>query len=465
MQTIFNTLSRKIEPFKTLEPNKVKMYSCGATVYDYIHIGNARTFTTFDMVYRWLLASGYAVEYARNITDIDDKIIERARENGEPFNVLAERMATAMQIDCARLKMLPPSKEPLATAHIDGMLEIIAMLEQKGLAYRAANGDVYYAVRGFESYGKLSKKSLDDLQAGERVAIDTNKRDPFDFVLWKAAKPNEPQWPSIFGGGRPGWHIECSAMCRSLFGPQLDIHGGGWDLQFPHHENEIAQSEGALGLTAEQPFVGTWMHAAFLNMDAEKMSKSLGNFFTLREVLNKLDAVQSGETVRYFLLRGHYRSEINYTWEILEDARQSLMGFYIALNEVTATSTDKIDWTNPYAQRFQAAMHADFDTPAAFAVLHEMRRELNRTKSPELAGMLKALGGTLGFFQDNPAEFARGAAASGLGEAEIDRLIAERAAAKLAKDFARSDAIRKELDAAGVILEDKSGGVTLWRKK
>ena len=465
MQTIFNTLSRTIEPFKTLEPNKVKMYSCGATVYDYIHIGNARTFTTFDMVYRWLMASGYAVNYARNITDIDDKIIERARENNEPFNVLAERMALAMQADCARLKLLPPSEEPLATAHIDGMLEIIAMLEQKGLAYRAANGDVYYSVRGFEGYGKLSKKTLDDLQAGERVAVDTNKRDPFDFVLWKAAKPNEPQWQSIFGGGRPGWHIECSAMCRSLFGPQLDIHGGGWDLQFPHHENEIAQSEGALGLTPAKPFVGTWMHAAFLNMDTEKMSKSLGNFFTLREVLNKLDAVQGGETVRYFLLRGHYRSEINYTWEILEEARQSLMGFYIALNEVATMAVDKIDWSQPYAQRFQAAMCADFDTPAAFAILHEMRRELNRSKSPELAGLLKALGGTLGFFQDNPAEFARGAAAAGLGEEQINALIAERAAAKLAKDFARGDAIRKELDVAGVILEDKPGGVTLWRKK
>lgn len=296
MQTIYNTLSRQKEAFQPIEPGKVRMYSCGPTVYDYYHIGNARTFTVFDMVYRWLTTTGYAVNYVRNITDIDDKIIERANENGEPMEALTARMTEAMFADSDRLKLLRPTHSPRATHYIDAMLDIITHLEKKGIAYRAANGDVYYSVRDFVGYGKLSRKNLDDLRAGERVAVVTDKRDPLDFVLWKAAKPHEPKWSSIFGDGRPGWHIECSAMCQQVLGEQIDIHGGGWDLQFPHHENEIAQSEGATG----KPFAKYWMHAAFLNFDSEKMSKSLGNFFTLREVLDKLDAVQAGETVRFF---------------------------------------------------------------------------------------------------------------------------------------------------------------------
>ena len=464
MQVIYNTLGRQKQPLTTIEPGKVRMYLCGPTVYDFFHIGNARTFSVFDMVARWLTVSGYAVNFVRNITDIEDKIIERANANNESMETLTARMTAAMFEDADRLQLLRPTHSPRATHHIDQMLEIIQRLEAKGMAYAAANGDVYYAVRAFEGYGKLSGKNLDDLRAGERVAIDSAKRDPADFVLWKAAKPNEPQWPSIFGSGRPGWHIECSAMCAAVLGEQIDIHGGGLDLQFPHHENEIAQTEGAFEKNSGKQFARIWMHAAFLNIDHEKMSKSLGNFFTLRDVLDKLDAVQGGETVRYFLLRGHYRSEINYSWDMLEDARQSLLGFYIALKETPAAET-KLDWSNAYAQKFRAAMEDDFDTPAAFAVLHELRRELNRSKSAETAGILKALGGTLGFFQESPAVFVQGAATSDSAQMDVDALVAERNQSKQGKDFARADAIRQQLDDAGIVLEDKPGGVTEWRRK
>ena len=464
MQVIYNTLGRQKQPLTTIEPGKVRMYLCGPTVYDFFHIGNARTFSVFDMVSRWLTVSGYAVNFVRNITDIEDKIIERANANNESMEALTTRMTDAMFEDADRLKLLRPTHSPRATHHIDHMLDIIQRLEVNGMAYRAANGDVYYAVRAFEGYGKLSGKNLDDLRAGERVAIDSAKRDPVDFVLWKAAKPNEPQWPSIFGPGRPGWHIECSAMCAAVLGEQIDIHGGGLDLQFPHHENEIAQTEGAFEKNSGKQFARIWMHAAFLNIDHEKMSKSLGNFFTLRDVLNKLDAVQGGETVRYFLLRGHYRSEINYSWDMLEDARQSLLGFYIALKETPAAET-KLDWDNAYAQKFRAAMEDDFDTPAAFAVLHEIRRELNRSKSAETAAILKALGGTLGFFQEPPAVFVQGAATSDSAQMNVDALVAERNQSKQGKDFARADAIRQQLDDAGIVLEDKPGGVTEWRRK
>ncbi len=459
MQTIYNTLSRSKEALKPIQPGKVSMYVCGPTVYDFFHIGNARTFSVFDMVYRWLMASGYEVNYARNVTDIDDKIIERANQNGEPIDALTERMTAAMHEDFDRLKLLRPGHEPRATRHIEGMLDIIRMLEEKGIAYRAPNGDVYYAVRAFEGYGKLSRKNPDDLRSGERVAVDANKRDPLDFALWKAAKPHEPQWPSIFGGGRPGWHIECSAMCRAVLGERIDIHGGGWDLQFPHHENEIAQSEGALG----HAFVNVWMHAAFLNFDAEKMSKSLGNFFTAREVLNKLNPVRGGEEVRFFLLRGHYRSEINYTWDTLTDAANSLMGLYRVLKDVPPLDA-AIDWAQPFAARFKAAMEDDFDTPAAYTVLYELRDEVRRTGSRELAGLLKALGGTIGLLQEDPDAFVAGAAPSSGGD-EIDALVDERNAAKKARDFARADAIRTQLDAMGIVLEDKPGGVTEWRRK
>jgi cysteinyl-tRNA synthetase len=459
MQTIYNTLTRSKEVLKPIEPGKVRMYVCGPTVYDFFHIGNARTFSVFDLVYRWLLASGYEVSYARNVTDIDDKIIDRANQNGEPIDALTERMTAAMHEDFDRLKLLRPSHEPRATRHIEGMLDIIRILEEKGIAYRAPNGDVYYSVRAFDGYGKLSRKNPDDLRSGERVAVDTNKRDPLDFALWKAAKPHEPQWPSIFGGGRPGWHIECSAMCKAVLGECLDIHGGGWDLQFPHHENEIAQSEGALG----HPFVNVWMHAAFLNFDSEKMSKSLGNFFTAREVLNKLNPVRGGEEVRFFLLRGHYRSEINYSYESLTDAANSLMGLYRVLKDITPLDAN-IDWRNTFAARFKAAMEDDFDTPAAYAVMYELRDEVRKSGSGELAGLLKALGGTIGLLQEDPGAFVAGAATSAGGD-DIDSLVDERNLAKKAKDFARADAIRKQLDAMGIVLEDKPGGVTEWRRK
>ena len=458
MQTLYNTLTRQKDGLKPIEPGKVRMYACGPTVYDYFHIGNARTFMVFDMVSRWLTAIGYEVNFVRNITDVDDKIIERANANGEPISALTERMTAAMFEDADRLSLQRPTSSPRATQYIEHMLAIIKTLEDKGIAYRAANGDVYYAVRKFANYGKLSRKNLDDLQAGERIAVDINKRDPLDFVLWKAAKANEPQWPSIFGGGRPGWHIECSAMCKAVLGETIDIHGGGWDLQFPHHENEIAQSEAASG----KPFANIWMHVAFLNMDQEKMSKSLGNFFTLREVLNKLDALQGGETVRYFLLRGHYRSEINYSWDTLEDARQSLLGFYVTLKDVAAAQV-VVDWSNDFAKRFRAAMEDDLNTPIAFSVLHELRGEINRSQSAPLAGLLKALGRSIGLFQANPEQFVRGAVDT--GALDVDALIAARNAAKKAKDFAQADSIRRQLEDSGVLLEDKPGGVTEWRRK
>jgi cysteinyl-tRNA synthetase len=452
---IYNTLTRRKETFVPLVPGRAGIYVCGPTVYDYIHIGNARTFAVFDLVVRWLRASGYAVTYVRNITDVDDKIMDRARARGEPIEALTERTVAAFREDCARLNLLEPDVEPRATRYIGPMVELIEVLEAKGLAYRGASGDVYFSVRDFPGYGRLSRRNLDELRAGERVAVEAAKRDPLDFVLWKAAKPGEPSWPSVFGDGRPGWHIECSAMsCREL-GATFDIHGGGWDLQFPHHENEIAQSEGATG----RPFVNCWMHAAFLNMGEEKMSKSLGNVATAREVLAGLDPVRGGEQLRFFLLRGHYRSELAYTADLLEDAGNALRGLYTALRE-TPPRDSPVDWANPLAQRFRDAMNDDFDTPVAFAVLHELRGEVNRTRSPELAGLLKALGGTIGFLQREPEEFLKGGITL-----DVESLVAQRAAAKKARDFARADAIRAQLEAAGVVLEDRPGGVTEWRKK
>ncbi|MDQ8021774.1 MAG: cysteine--tRNA ligase [Moraxellaceae bacterium] len=459
MLRIYNTLKREKQDFTPIEPGKVRMYVCGLTVYDYFHVGNARTLTVFDMVFRWLRATGYDVKYVRNITDVDDKIIDRANKNGESIEALTERMVAAMHEDCDRLGMLRPSAEPRATAHIDNMLGIIGELVEKKRAYPADNGDVYYAVREFPGYGKLSGKSIDDLRAGERVAVDGHKRDPLDFVLWKAAKPQEPHWCSHYGNGRPGWHIECSAMSRAELGDTLDIHGGGWDLQFPHHENEIAQSEGASG----KEFVRYWMHAAFLNMDNEKMSKSLGNVFTTREILNKLDPVQGGEVLRYFLLRGHYRSEINYTWDTLLDARASLLAFYNTLREVPPAADADIDWSLPQARAFRDAMDDDFHTAQAFAVLHELRGEVNRTRSPELAGLLRALGGTVGLLQQDAARFVQGGAVQGGDAAEIDALIAARVEAKKNRNFAEADRIRDEIKARGIVLEDSPQGTT-WRR-
>jgi len=452
---IHNTLTRKKEPFVPHIAGKAGVYVCGPTVYDYFHIGNARTFTAFDLVVRWLRASGYEVTYVRNITDIDDKIMDRARENGEPIEALTERMVGAFAIDAARLNLVKPDVEPRATRYVGPMLEMIEALEKKGLAYRGENGDVYYSVRSFPEYGKLSRRNLDELRAGERVAVEAAKRDPLDFVLWKAAKPGEPKWASVFGDGRPGWHIECSAMsCRELGFP-FDIHGGGWDLQFPHHENEIAQSEGATGTR----FVNYWMHSAFLNFDSEKMSKSLGNFFTTRDVLDQLDPVQGGEQLRFFLIRAHYRSSVNYTAESLQDAGNTLRGFYTTLREV-APGQAPIDWSDPYAARFRDAMNDDFDAPNALAVLHELRGEVNRTRSAELAGLLKALGGTIGLLQQDPEAFLQGGM-----HVDVQALIDERNAAKNAKDYRRADEIRKALEAKGIVLEDKPGGVTEWRKK
>ena len=456
--TLYNTLTRKKEPFAPRVAGEVGLYVCGPTVYDYFHVGNARTFTAFDMVVRWLRATGLAVKYVRNITDIDDKIIKRANDAGESIDALTERMVAAFREDYARLGLLAPDSEPRATRYVQPMLDMIALLEKNGLAYRGANGDVYYSVRGFPEYGRLAHKNVDELRAGERVAVGEAKRDPLDFVLWKAAKPGEPQWPSVFGAGRPGWHIECSAMSCKELGCPFDIHGGGWDLQFPHHENEIAQSEGAL----QRPFVNYWMHAAFLNIDQQKMSKSLGNFFTTRDVLDKLDRVQGGEQLRFFLMRAHYRSGLNFSWETLEDAGNALRGFYTTLREVAPRALAAIDWSEPHAARFRAAMDDDFDTPIAFAALHELRGEVNRTRSAELAGLLRALGGTLGFLQQDPAAFLQGARGA---EMDVQALIDERLAAKKAKDFPRADEIRKQLEAAGIALEDKPGGVTEWRKK
>jgi cysteinyl-tRNA synthetase len=455
---LYNTLSRTKEVFTPRVPGKVGMYVCGPTVYDYFHVGNARTFTTFDMVARWLRASGYQLTYVRNITDVDDKIMDRAREKGEDIEALTARMIAALDEDCARIGLLKPDREPRATRYIDAMLEMIAMLEKKGLAYRAGNQDVNFSVRDFKGYGKLSRRNLDELRAGERVAVDAAKRDPLDFALWKAAKPGEPSWPSVFGAGRPGWHIECSAMAHRELGIPFDIHGGGWDLQFPHHENEIAQSEGAL----DRPFVTYWMHGGFLNIDQEKMSKSLGNFFTARDVLDRLDAVQGGEQLRWFLLRGHYRGELNFSWETLQDAGNALRGFYATLREVPGDGA-ALDWANPYCARFRDALDDDFDTPIAFAVLHELRGEVNRTRSAALAGQLKALGGTLGFLQAAPETFLKGAGSD--GDLDVESLIAARNAAKKAKSYPEADRIRKQLEAAGIILEDRPGGVTEWRRK
>ena len=455
MLKIYNTLTRDKQDFIPIEPNKVRMYVCGMTVYDYCHAGHARVMVVFDMVYRWLQASGFEVNYVRNITDIDDKIIKRAAENNEPIDVLTGRFIQFMHEDEARLGILPPTHEPRATQFVPGMVDMIQALVNKGLAYPAPNGDVYYAVHRFQGYGKLSGKALDDLRAGERVEVDLNKRDPLDFVLWKAAKPNEPAWDSPWGKGRPGWHIECSVMSEHYLGEQFDIHGGGQDLQFPHHENEIAQSEGA----HEHPFVNYWMHNGFVRVDNEKMSKSLGNFFSIREVLGQFDP----ETVRFFILRAHYRSPLNYSDQHLQDAKQSLDGLYITLRDVPPQAV-AIDWSDLYAAKFKQAMDDDFDSHGAITVLFELSREANKAKSGELAGLLKALGGVLGLLQASPADYLKGGvAASGLSAERIDQLIAERLAARKTKDFTRSDAIRKELSDAGVILEDGPQGTT-WRR-
>ncbi|MGQ2921649.1 MAG: cysteine--tRNA ligase [Hydrogenophaga sp.] len=456
---IYNTLSRRLEDFQPIEPGHVRMYVCGMTIYDLCHVGHARMMMAFDVVQRWLKVSGYRVTYVRNITDIDDKIIKRALERGITLRALTDEMTAAMHQDIGALGIEPPSIEPRATEYVPQMLSLIETLQHKGLAYQADNGDVNYAVRKFPGYGKLSGKSLDDLRAGERVAVASDKNDPLDFVLWKSAKPDEPEeakWASAYGAGRPGWHIECSAMSCSTLGETFDIHGGGADLQFPHHENEIAQSEGATG----KPLANFWVHNGFVRVDNEKMSKSLGNFFTIREVLTKYDP----ETVRFFILRAHYRSALNYSDVHLDDARGALKRLYTALSHVPAAPVGAIDWTQPHAQRFRDAMNEDFGTPEAVAVLFDLAGEVNRSKDVALSGLLRALGGTLGLLQADPALYLQGGGAeAGLGEADILDLIGQRALAKQARNFAEADRIRQQLLDQGIVLKDSAAGTT-WER-
>jgi len=426
------------------------------TVYDLCHLGHARSMVAFDVVQRWLKASGYRVEYVRNITDIDDKIIQRAIDNGETLRVLTQRMVDALHQDADALGIERPQHEPRATDFVPQMTRLIGQLEDKGLAYRVANGDVNFSVRKFPGYGKLSGKSLDELHAGERVAVLDGKQDPLDFVLWKSAKPQEPEeakWASPFGPGRPGWHIECSAMACELLGQTFDIHGGGADLQFPHHENEIAQSEGASG----QALARYWMHNGFINVDNEKMSKSLGNFFTIRDVLKVFDA----ETIRFFVVRSHYRSPLNYSDVHLNDARNALKRLYTALAAVPPAPLAAIDWQQPHAQRFQAAMDEDFGTSEAVAVLFDLASEVNRHASAELSALLKALGGVLGLLQQSPQAFLQTGVS--LSEADIQAQIQTRAQAKKDRDFASADRIRQALAAQGVVLKDSPTGTT-WER-
>lgn len=455
---IYNTLTRAVEDFSPLTPGQVRMYVCGMTIYDLCHIGHARMMMAFDVVQRWLKVTGYQVTYVRNITDIEDKIIRRAVERGMSIRDLTDEMIAAMHQDISALGIEPPSAEPRATDYVPQMLAMIHRLQDKGLAYQSVGGDVNFSVRKFPGYGKLSGKSVDELRAGERVAVLDGKEDPLDFVLWKSAKSTEPQdaqWASPYGLGRPGWHIECSAMACALLGESFDIHGGGADLQFPHHENEIAQSEGA-SLDAQgcgTPLARLWMHNGFVRVDNEKMSKSLGNFFTIREVLAQFDA----ETVRFFLVRAHYRTAVNYSDAHLDDAHAALGRLYTALHLVDATAVT-IDWASPYAARFKTAMDNDFGTPEAVAVLFELASEVNKTRSTALAGLLKSLGACLGLLQRSPDEFLKAGAA--LDDASIQALIAQRAAAKDARDFAAADQIRLGLAAQGIVLQDAPSGTT-----
>ena len=454
---IHNTLTRATEVFTPIEPGHVRLYVCGITIYDHSHMGHARFMMAFDVVQRWLRVLGFRVTYVRNITDVDDKIIRRALERKMSIRALTEEMVQALHEDAAALGIEAPTHEPRATQYVPQMLEMISTLEAKGIGYRSSNGDVNYAVRKFPGYGKLSGKSIDQLRAGERVAVLDGKDDPLDFVMWKAAKDNEPddaKWPSEYGPGRPGWHIECSAMCKALLGEHFDIHGGGQDLTFPHHENEIAQSEAASG----GAFVNVWMHNGLLNIDNEKMSKSLGNFFTIRDVLKRYD----GETIRFFMLRAHYRSPFNFSDANLDDAKSALRRLYTALDGAGGdAATAAVDWTDPRAAAFRAAMNDDFNTPMAVAVLFDLAGAVNRDRRSDDAVLLKSLGNVLGVLQQVPRAFLQ--AGSGLDEASIARLIAERASAKEGRDFARADAIRKELGANGVVLNDSTQGTTWTR--
>jgi len=461
MLKIHNSLTGQKEEFKPLRPNEVRMYVCGMTNYDYIHVGHARMLTVFDLIQRYLRALGYAVTYVRNVTDIDDKIIVRAAANGENWADLARRFTTAMHEDCAALGLQVPDLEPRASEFIAPIIAMTQTLIDKGYAYLAANGDVMYSVRKFPKYGQLSGKKIDDLRAGSRVQVDDSKLDPLDFVLWKHAKPGEPSWASPWGDGRPGWHIECSAMSTSLLGSYFDIHGGGEDLKFPHHENEIAQSCAA----CEAPFVHVWMHNGFVRVNEEKMSKSLGNFFTVREVLKTL---RDPEVLRFFLLSSHYRGPINYSPIQLAQADETLLGLYRALKDTDGSGpVDTGDLAG-----FRKAMDDDFNTPEALAAMQGAARELNLAKTAgdsektaHAAAGLRAMGAMLGVLQQDPDTYLkRSAGDKSMSDADVERLLAARQAARAAKNFAESDRIRQELTTAGILLEDKAGGATQWRR-
>lgn len=459
MLKIYNSLARIKQEFVPLSSGKVKIYVCGMTVYDFCHLGHARVLVVFDTVVRWLQKMEYEVTYVRNITDIDDKIIKRALENNESIESLTNRFIQAMEEDAAALNVARPSYEPRATHYVKNMINMIDILMRKSLAYSAVNGDIYYSVHNFPGYGKLSGRSLEDLRAGERVEIDMHKKDPLDFVLWKAAKPGEPFWESPWGNGRPGWHIECSAMSEQFLGEHFDIHGGGQDLQFPHHENEIAQSEGA----HDHPFVNYWMHNGFVRIDSEKMSKSLGNFFTVREVLKSYQP----EVIRFFILRAHYRSPLNYSDQHLKDAKSALDRLYTALKDVQAESSTDIDWGNQKAATFMAAMNDDFNTSEAIAVLFELASDINRAGSKQNAALLKALGGILGLLQQDPVDYLQNntdTMACEFSQIEIEQLIEQRLDARKAGHYAEADSIRQRLLEAGVVLED-SAQRTTWRRQ
>ncbi len=454
MLKIYNTLTRQKETFTPTVAGKVGMYVCGMTVYDYCHIGHARVMVVFDIVARYFRYAGYDLTYVRNITDIDDKIIQRANEKGESFHALTERFITAMHEDERALSVLPPDMEPRATQSMNEIIRMINTLIDKGLAYAGRNGDVFYSVSKFSDYGQLSGKNITDLQAGERVEIDSAKHNPLDFVLWKMAKPGEPSWNSPWGPGRPGWHIECSAMSTCCLGNHFDIHGGGMDLQFPHHENEIAQSEGATG----EKFVNIWMHNGFVRVNEEKMSKSLDNFFTVREVLKQYRP----EIIRFFILSSHYRSPLNYSDEQLDEAQSALTRLYNALRGINITEPHL---ENRYLERFKQAMDDDFNTPVALAILFDLARELNKSKTQRLAATLKHLGDILGILQEEPEAFLKGSPVSeGLSETEINHLIQKRLTAKNNKNWTEADSIRDQLKAAGIAVEDTPDGKTTWRR-
>ncbi|ABI57154.1 cysteinyl-tRNA synthetase [Alkalilimnicola ehrlichii MLHE-1] len=462
MLHIHNSLTQRKERFEPIQPGHVRMYVCGMTVYDYCHLGHARALVVFDMVARYLRHLGYRVTFVRNITDIDDKIIRRAAELGEPMGAVTERFIRAMHEDAEALGVLPPDHEPRATGHIDDIIAMIERLVERGHAYVADDGDVYFAVSSYPEYGKLSGERQEDLRAGARVEVDEGKRDPVDFALWKAARPGEPAWPSPWGEGRPGWHIECSAMSTQVLGDHFDIHGGGLDLKFPHHENEIAQSECATG----HPFVNYWMHNGHVRINDEKMAKSLGNFFTVREVLSEHRA----EAVRLFLLSSHYRSPLNYSLDGLRQAQGALERLYLALRGLPEAPVPEAD-PQGFRARFHAAMDDDFNTPEALAVLFELAREVNRLRQGDddagaaaPGALLRVLGGVLGLLQDDPERFLRGGDAGGDEDAEIDALVARRTEARKNRDFAEADRIRDELAERGIILEDGPQGTT-WRRE